>query len=244
MDLGISGKTALVTAASRGLGKACALALADEGANVVICARGEKALEYAAKEIASKGRPIHAVAADITEADTPDHLVQVTVQRFGSIDILIGNTGGPPAMRALDVNDTAMAAALNDNLESMVRLVRAAAPYMKANRWGRVCLIASSSVKEPIPGLALSNMARSGLWAWSKTAAQDLISYGITLNLACPGYHATDRLQEVGGAPDGYLTGDPTDFGKVVVFLCSQPACFVSGVALQVDGAQSVRGLL
>jgi 3-oxoacyl-[acyl-carrier protein] reductase len=115
---------------------------------------------------------------------------------------------------------------------------------MKANRWGRICLIASSSVKEPIPGLALSNMARSGLWAWSKTAAQNLTSYGITLNLACPGYHATDRIQEVGGAPDGYFTGDPNDFGKGVVFLCSQPARFVSGVALQVDDAQSVRGLL
>ena len=244
MDLGINGKTALVTAASRGLGRACALALADEGVNVVISSRGQDALTNAAKEIASTGVPVHAVAADITEAGTPDHLVQVTVQRFGAIDILIGNAGGPPAMHALDVDDAAMVAALNENLESMVRLVKAAVPYMKASQWGRICLIASSSVKEPIPGLALSNMARSGLWAWSKTAAQDLTSYGVTLNLVCPGYHATDRLQKLGGAPEGHFTGDPADFGKVVAFICSQSARFVSGVALQVDGAQSVHGLL
>lgn len=147
-------------------------------------------------------------------------------------------------MRALEIDDAAMTQALNDNLQAMVRLVRAAVPHMAASRWGRICLITSSAVKEPMPALALSNTARTGLWAWAKTAAQDLRQHGVTLNLACPGYHATDRLTAIGGAPDGLLAGDPADFGKVVAFLCSEPAGFVSGAALQVDGAQSVLGLL
>jgi 3-oxoacyl-[acyl-carrier protein] reductase len=164
--------------------------------------------------------------------------------RFGAIDILVGNGGGPPAMRALEIDDAALAQALNNNLQAMVRLVRAAVPRMVASRWGRICLITSSAVKEPMPALALSNTARTGLWAWAKTAAQDLRQHGVTLNLACPGYHATDRLKAIGGAPDGLVAGNPADFGKVVAFLCSEPAGFVSGAALQVDGAQSVLGLL
>jgi 3-oxoacyl-[acyl-carrier protein] reductase len=244
MNLGIEGRTALVTASSKGLGRACAVALAAEGVNVVICARGRDALESTAREITSAGGTAHAVVADVTDARVPDYLVETTVGRFGALDILVGNSGGPPAMRALEVDDAAMAQALNDNLQAMVRLVRAAVPDMTASQWGRICLITSSAVKEPMPALALSNTARTGLWAWAKTAAQDLRQHGITLNLACPGYHATDRLTAIGGAPDGLLAGDPADFGKVVAFLCSEPAGFVSGAALQVDGAQSVLGLL
>jgi 3-oxoacyl-[acyl-carrier protein] reductase len=244
MNLEIAGKNALVTGASQGLGKACALALAREGVNIVISARGEKSLNETADEIAKTNVLAHPIAADITAADTPDRLVKATIERLGGIDILVGNAGGPPAMRALEVDDTALAEAVNANLASMVRLVRAAAPYMKAARWGRICLIASSSAKEPIPGLALSNIARTGLWAWAKTAAQDLSPYGITLNLACPGYHATDRLTRLGGTPKGMLPGDPAKFGEVVAFLCGNQAEFISGTALQVDGTQSVHGLL
>ena len=174
MNLGIDGKTALVTASSKGLGRACAIALAAEGVNVVICARGRDALESTAREITSAGGTAHAVVADVTDADAPDYLVETTVGRFGAIDIVVGNGGGPPAMRALEVDDAAMAQALNDNLRAMVRLVRAAVPRMVASRWGRICLITSSAVNEPMPALALSNTARTGLWAWAKTAAQDL----------------------------------------------------------------------
>ena len=244
MNLGIDGKTALVTASSKGLGRACAVALAAEGVNVVICARGVEALESTTREITSAGGTAHAVVADVTEAGAPDYLVETTVGRFGALDILVGNGGGPPAMRALEIDDAAMARALNDNLQAMVRLVRATVPGMAASRWGRICLITSSAVKEPMPALALSNTARTGLWAWAKTAAQDLRQDGVTLNLACPGYHATDRLKAIGGAPDGLLAGDPADFGKIVAFLCSEPAGFVRGAALPVDGAQAVRGLL
>ena len=163
------------------------------------------------------------IVADVADAGVPGYLAETAVGRFGGLDILVGNGGGPPAMRALEVDDAALARALNENLQAMVRLVRAAVPGMVARRWGRICLITSSAVKEPMPALALSNTARTGLWAWAKTAAQDLRQHGVTLNLACSGYHATDRLKAIGGAPDGLLAGDPADFGKIVAFLCSEP---------------------
>ncbi|HEX7275849.1 MAG TPA: SDR family oxidoreductase, partial [Acidimicrobiales bacterium] len=128
-------------------------------------------------------------------------------------------------------------AALNANLLTSVRLVKAAVPHMRTAGWGRIVLCASTSVKQPIPHLALSNAARAGLWGWAKTAAQDLFAGGITLNLVLPGYHATDRLLAV-GVPEGVPLGDPVDFGKVVTFLCSDPARFVSGSAIAVDGAR------
>jgi 3-oxoacyl-[acyl-carrier protein] reductase len=236
VDLGLHGKVALVTAASRGLGRASAHALAEEGVKLVICARGEEALEKARAELAAVTDVI-AVVGDVTRPDVPKRLVDTAVHHFGGIDILVGNAGGPPAMRALEVDDDSLTAALNANLLTSVRLVLAAVPLMRTAGWGRIVLIASVSVKQPLPNLALSNAARAGLWGWAKTAAQDLFADGITLNLALPGYHATDRMLAV-GTPEGVPLGDPVDFGKVVAFLCSDPARFVSGSALAVDGAR------
>jgi 3-oxoacyl-[acyl-carrier protein] reductase len=137
------------------------------------------------------------------------------------------------------VDDDAIRAAVEANFLSAVRLVRAALPSMRANSWGRICCIASYSVVQPVPTLALSNAARVGLWAWAKTAAQDLGTErsGVTLNLACPGLHATDRGRAAGGSG---VMGDPADFGKVVAFLCSQPAGFVNGAAVVVDGGATL----
>jgi 3-oxoacyl-[acyl-carrier protein] reductase len=244
MDLGIAGKVALVTASSKGLGRASAIALAQEGCKVVICARGEEALADTTADIEETGADVLAIVDDVTEPDAPARLVASTVEHFGGIDIVVGNAGGPPPGRALDVTDDGIAAAVNANLTTSVRLAREAVPHMRANGWGRICFITSSSVKQPIPTLALSNTARTGLWAWAKTAAQDLIADGITVNLACPGSHDTDRMKALvaSGSFSGRL-GDPADFGKVVAFLCSDAAKFVSGVAVQVDGA-GVVGLL
>ena len=239
MELGLDGRVALVTASSKGLGRASALALSQEGAGVVLCARDEAALAEAAA--AMPGEAL-AVAADVTDPDTPARLVAAAVERFGGLHVLVANAGGPPPGRSLEVTDDALRAALEANLLTSIRLVRAAVPHMRAAGWGRICLITSMSVKQPIPNLALSNTARTGLWAWAKTAAADLAGDGITLNLACPGTHATERLRQLGGLGDGPV-GDPADFGKVVCFLCSDPARFVSGAALQVDGAATV-GLL
>jgi 3-oxoacyl-[acyl-carrier protein] reductase len=241
VDLGIAGRAALVTAASKGLGRASALALRADGVDVVICGRGRDAVDAAVVEL---GGPDHVlgVVQDVTEPDAPARLVDATVARFGRLDILVANAGGPPPGRALEVTDEQIVAALDANLTTSVRLVRRALPHMQAQGWGRVCCITSYSVKQPIPTLALSNLARTGLWAWAKTAAQDVAGTGITINLACPGAHATDRMKQLGGG-DASNMGDPADFGRVVAFLCSEPAGYVNGVALQVDGG-AVLGLL
>ena len=241
MDLGVHGRVALVTASSKGLGRASALALAAEGAKVVITARGEEALHKTAAEIAGAGGEVHAIVADVTDPTTPRRLVAETLDRYGQLDILVANAGGPPPGRALDITDEQIEAAVNANLTTSVRLVREAVPSMQARGWGRVCCIASWSVKQPMRELALSNLARTGLWAWAKTAAYDLFPSGVTLNLICPGPHATDRMLQLGGS-SGQM-GDPDNFGKIVAFLCSEPAAYVSGTAVMVDGAASA-GLL
>jgi len=242
MDLGLRGRVALVTAASRGLGRASALALAEEGAAVAICARGEAALRRTEHDLEARTDDVLAVVADVAEPDAPRRLVEAAVERFGRLDIIVANAGGPPPGRALEVDDDALRSALEANFLASVRLVRAAVPHMQVRGWGRICLITSFSVKQPIPTLALSNSARTALWAWAKTAASDLSGEGITVNLACPGHHATDRMTQLGTSPDAVM-GDPADFGRVVAFLCSEPAGFVSGAALQVDGAHT-SGLL
>jgi 3-oxoacyl-[acyl-carrier protein] reductase len=243
MDLGIKGKVALVTASSKGLGYASARALAEDGARVVVCARGEEDLAKAASALGQL-TDVHAVVADVTDAETPRRVVAETLDRFGGLDILVANNGGPPPGRALDVDDAGLDAALEANLKASIRLVREAVPHMRTAGWGRICLITSVSVKQPIPNLALSNTARTALWAWAKTAATDLFRDGITLNLACPGSHATDRMKQLAGTnvAAGSM-GDPADFGRVVAFLCSAHAAFVTGTAINVDGG-AVLGLL
>lgn len=237
MNLGLAGRVALVTAASKGLGRATAEALAAEGARVVICARGAEAV-FEAKEalLAAGARDALGLVEDVTDPAAPARLVAATLRRFGRLDVLVGNAGGPPPGRALDVSDDQLVAALNANLLSSVRLVREAAPHMRAAGWGRICLIASYYVRQPAGHLALSNTARTGLWAWAKTAAADLAGDGVTLNLILPGPHDTERMRQLGGG-DPSTMGDPADFGKVVAFLCSQPAGYISGAALQVDNA-------
>jgi 3-oxoacyl-[acyl-carrier protein] reductase len=242
MDLGIAGKVALVTAGSKGLGRASAQALAAEGVRVVIAARGQAALEEAAAAIRAEGGEVHPVVADVTETDVPARLVNETERRYGRLDILVANAGGPPPARALDVNDEQIAAAVNANLVTSIRLIRASLPLMQSRGWGRICCITSYSIKQPIPTLALSNLARTGLWAWAKTAAAELFPTGVTLNLIAPGMHLTDRVRHLGGNLPASI-GDPGDFGRAVAFLCSQSAAYISGTALMVDGATSV-GLL
>lgn len=239
MDLGLDGKVAVVAAGSRGLGFATARALADEGVRLLVSARGRDALESAAASLRSSGAEVATQVADIGDPDVPERLVQAAVDQFGGLDIVVANAGGPPPARSLEVTEDQLDAALNLNLRSSIRLVRAAVPILRDRGWGRICCITSYSVVQPVPALALSNTARVGLWAWAKTAAQDLASEqsGITLNLACPGSHATDRMKELGGTG---VMGDPADFGRVVAFLCSQPAGYINGAAIVVDGGATL----
>jgi 3-oxoacyl-[acyl-carrier protein] reductase len=249
VDLGIAGRTALVTASSKGLGRASALALAAEGVKVGICSRGEAALRETEQLIKDQGGEVLALVADVTEPSEPLRLVEAVASRFGGLDILVANAGGPPAGRSLEVTDDQVAAAVNANAVTSIRLVRRATLWMRRGGWGRICLITSFSIKDPLPGLALSNLARTGLWAWARTAAADLFPDGITLNTACPGLHATERaMQLAGGTGTGERAGlprmgDPADFGRIVAFLCSEPAGFMSGAAVTVDGA-AAHGLL
>jgi len=239
MDLGIAGKVALVTAGSRGLGRATALALAGEGVRVMLSGRDASALAATRSEVEAVGVDVDVRAGDVTDPGEPARLVAATVERFGGLDIVVANAGGPPPGRALDLSDEALDAALNANLMTSVRLVREALPHLRAAGWGRICCITSYTVKQPAPVLALSNTARTGLWAWIKTAAHDLAaeSSGITLNMICPGPHATDRMKELGGAG---VMGDPADFGSVVAFVCSAQAGFVNGSAVVVDGGSTL----
>jgi 3-oxoacyl-[acyl-carrier protein] reductase len=241
VDLGLEGRVALVTASSRGLGFASASALVEEGASVLICGRAKDSVDTAHEALrsrAARGAEVASVVADVTDPAAPARLVEETVGRFGGLDVLIANAGGPPLGRALEVDDAALEAAIGANLLTSVRLARAAATPLRARDWGRICFITSYSVKQPVPTLALSNTARVGLWAWAKTAAADLADEGVTLNLACPGPHATDRMAQLGGT--GIRMGDPADFGKVVAFLCSEPAGFVNGAAIVVDGGATL----
>jgi len=239
MDLGITGKVALVTAGSRGLGRATALALAGEGVRVMVSGRDAEALERVRTDLVDIGVDAAVHAGDVTVPGAPARLVAATVERFGSLDILVANAGGPPPGRAIDLSDEALESALNANLLTSIRLVREALPHMRAAGWGRICCITSYTVKQASPVLALSNTARVGLWGWLKTAAHDLAAEGsgITINMACPGPHATDRMKELGGTG---VMGDPADFGSVAAFLCSAQAVFVNGSAIVVDGGSTL----
>lgn len=241
MDLGIAGRAAIVTAGSRGLGRATAEALAAEGADLVLCARSEGPLQEAAEALRALGADVVVIAADVADPSTPERLIAAALERYGRLDIVVANAGGPPAGRALEVDDDAIRAAVEANMLSSVRLVRGALAPMRAGGWGRLCCISSYSIVQAIPTLALSNAARTGLRAWAKTAAADLAAEGtgITLNLVCPGPHATERMRELGGGGGGAM-GDPGDFGRVVAFLCSAHAAFVNGAAVVVDGGATL----
>ena len=241
MELGISGKVAVVAASSRGLGRAAAESLAREGAAVVLSGRDADSLGQAHRELAATGARVSSMVCDVTEPEVPAALVSHAVEEFGGVDIVIANAGGPPAAKALDLTDDAVFSAVNGNFVSAVRLVRAALPHMRHAGWGRVVCITSSSIVQAIASLPMSNAARIGLWAWAKVAARELAGSGITLNLVCPGTHETDRMRQLGRVGEGdFAWGDPADFGDVVAFLCSGPAGYVNGAALVVDGGASL----
>lgn len=236
MDLGLGGRVALVTAASKGLGLASALALAGEGAKVLISSRSEENLLAAQERVAAAGGRCLAVAADMSDPDTPARLVEAAVGEWGRLDVVVANTGGPKPAATLELSDEDIQGAVDAVLLPVVRLGRAAAPHLRANGWGRICVITSYGVALPLPSLPLSNMARSALFAWARTAARELSPDGVTVNLACPGPHATDRMKELAGAGGSGPMGDPDDFGRLVTYLCSAAAGFVTGTALVVDG--------
>jgi 3-oxoacyl-[acyl-carrier protein] reductase len=258
MDLGLKGKVALVTAASKGMGKACAMGLAAEGARVAVCARNEGELKAAADEVRTKTKAeVLAVRADVTKAEDVKALVAQVQQAFGAPDILIANCGGPPRGFFEEFGDDAWQGAVEVSLLSTVRLVREVLPGMRARRWGRILTIQSVSVKQPLPDLVLSNAVRPGVAGMMKSLALQLGKENILVNTLCPGKILTDRLlgglKQSGLSREEYLArqgaevplgrvGTAEEFANVAVFLASERASYVTGVALQVDGGL-VRGL-
>ena len=259
MDLGLTGKVALVTGASKGMGRACALGLAAEGARVAMCARNEGDLEAAVDEVTAQTKAdVLGVAADVTKADQVRRLVGRVKDTFGSPDVLIANCGGPPRGFFDEFDDAAWHGGVEVSLLSTVRLIREVLPGMRARRWGRILTIQSVSVKQPLADLLLSNAIRPGVHGLIKTLALQLASENILVNTLCPGRILTDRL--MGGLKASGLTreeylarqsaeiplgrvGTTEEFANVAVFLASERASYVTGVALQVDGGL-VRGLL
>jgi 3-oxoacyl-[acyl-carrier protein] reductase len=256
MNLGITEKNALVTASSRGLGKAIALQLSREGANVAICARGNKELTRTKKEIAERsGGKVLAQVADVTDKSQVKKLIKQVNGEFGSIDILVCNAGGPPSGSAENFGLDDYRQALELNLLSSVYLCYEAMPLMKRQKWGRIVTLTSVSAKQPIDTLILSNTARAGVLGFSKSLSNQLAPYGITVNSVCPGYTLTERVESLAKSfeeagrgsiqdffqniekiiPMGRL-GRPYEIATAVVFLCSEAASYITGVALQVDG--------
>lgn len=252
MDLGISGKTAIVTAASKGLGRACALALAQEGVVVTICARNEEPLRTTAQEIeAQTGLPVTAIAADITTESGRSAVLDACP----SPDILVNNAGGPPPGDFRNWRQQDWFDAVNANMFSAIEMIRLTLDGMLARQFGRIINITSSAVKAPIAELGLSNGARCGLTGFIAGISRQYVKQNVTINNLLPGYFETDRglgvvanqAQKRGLEPDQYLPkflaalpagrmGSPDEFGATCAFLCSRRAGYISGQNILIDG--------
>ena len=246
MDLGIAGRTALVTGASSGLGLACAQALAADGVRVALAARSHERLAAAAQAV--DGEPV-TITTDLSRPEQIDDLVSAALDALGDIDILIANAGGPPPGNFASTGLDAYPDALQLNLLSTVALCKALIPPMQRRGWGRVVAITSLSVRQPIDQLILSNTARAGLTAFLKTTATEVAPDGVTVNTVQPGLHATARLGQLYDDLDAVAAnvptrrlGDPADFGRVVAFVCSEAARSITGASIPVDGG-AARGL-
>src|SRR5262245_41073342 len=240
MDLELTGRTAVVCGGSEGIGLGIAEALVEEGANVVLFARRPDVLEREAKRLGAT-----AVAGDVSVAGDLERLVDTAVEKHGGIDILVNNSGGPPRTTALEMNDENTLKAVTLLLVSVVRLTSLALPYLERSEAGRIINVTSSTVREPVDNLALSNAIRPGVVGWAKTLARELGPKGITVNSIAPGRIDTARVREV--YPDGPTESDlaaiplrrlgaPREIGDLVAFLCSNRAAYISGTLIPVDG--------
>lgn len=263
MDLGLKGKVALVAAASRGLGRAVAEELGGEGASLVLCARNEQRLNETAEAIAeSTGAEVFPLRADVTVQNDIKNLVAAGINRFGRIDILVTNAGGPPAGRFDQLTQEQWEQAARLTLFSAIELARAVLPGMKDHRWGRILNITSIAVKQPVDNLILSNSLRAAVTGFARTLANEVAMDGITVNNLLPGYTRTERVEELAQMMGDKLgisaadfkakweqeipmrrLGEPREFAAAAAFLVSERAGYITGTSVQVDGGW-IRSLL
>jgi len=263
MDLGLHGKVALVAAASKGLGRAIAEELANEGASVITCARGEAVLLAARDEIATAtGGDVLAVAGDVSNPEDVKKIVRQGIDRFGRIDILVTNAGGPPSGKFETLTPEMWQSAVDLTLMSVINLTSAVLPGMKERKWGRIINVTSITVKQPVDGLMLSNSLRSAVTGFARTLANEVAPFGVTVNNILPGYTRTERVEQLSEAaakregitrnaalakweseiPMGRL-GEPREFAALAAFLASDRASYVTAQSIAVDGGW-IRGLV
>lgn len=256
MDLGLKGKVALVAASSKGLGLAVAEELAAEGAHLIMNARGEAGLTKVSESISDRfGSEVLAVPGDLSNSADIQRIVNAGIERFGQIDILITNSGGPPAGKFDDLTTDQWDAAVRLLLTGVTEMTRLVLPGMKERRWGRILNVTSIAAKQPVANLILSNSLRAGVTGFSKTLAAEVGEYGITVNTILPGYTATERVEELAEhlaknegvdpsairarweseIPVGRLA-QPREFAAVAAFLVSERASYVTGSSIAVDG--------
>ena len=262
MNLGLQGKVALVAAASKGLGRAIAEELAAEGASLVLCARGEETLQATCAAIAATGVPVLGVPANVADAADVARLVQAALERFGRVDVLVTNAGGPPAGTFDTLSREMWDAAAHLLLTSVVELTRAVLPGMKERGWGRILNVTSIAAKQPVENLMLSNSLRAAVTGMARTLATEVAPFGITVNNIMPGYTRTERvvaLAEAMAAREGISVadatgrweaeipmrrlGEPREFAALAAFLCSERASYITGSSVAVDGGW-IRSLL
>ncbi|HEU4369645.1 MAG TPA: SDR family oxidoreductase [Methylomirabilota bacterium] len=263
MDLELTGKVAIVGGASKGLGRACAQVLAAEGARVAVCSRTRKDLDTAAQEIRdTTGRDVLAFVGDLDRPETIRDLVAATVDRFGRLDVLVSNSGGPPLARAHSATEEQWATAVQRSLLFFARMSREALPHLRRSGSGRIINILASTVYQPIANLALSGVTRLGVVAFAKSLADEVGRDGVLVNNVCPGSILTERMlsnvtaraKELGISVDDALAqraaetalgriGEPHEMAYLVAFLASSRSSYITGTTLLVDGGlvRSVR---
>lgn len=255
MDLGISGRVAMVAAASKGLGRAVAESLAAEGCRLSICSRSLQSLEPVREDL---GGDTLAVACDVSRPEDLQRWYDETVARFGQVDILVTNTGGPPAAEFRALTEEQWYEGIESTLMNVIRLSRLVIPGMQSRKWGRIVHLTSFVAKQPVALLTVSSTLRAGISGLTKTLADQVAQDGILVNAVLPGHFLTDRqkhlselrAKEQGITPQEYLDkavhaipvgryGRPRELGDTVAFLCSERASFITGVSLQIDGGQT-----
>lgn len=255
MDYKLKGKVAIVGGSSKGLGKASAVSLAKEGVNIVLCARNEKALEKTKEDIESLGVEVLALRVDMSKEEDNQRIVKETIDKFGRIDILVNNSGGPAPGSFRDFSIEDFDQAYYSVLRYNISMIKLCLPYMEQREWGRIVNIASVSVKEPMPNMVLSNIFRTAVVSFAKSISKDIMSSGITINTICPGYFRTERITQLmekesndaNVSQQEYEEGvisafphkrfmNPEELGGMVAYLCSAQARSITGTTIQIDG--------